>query len=245
MCEVIFGIHPIQALLEKDHKRLQKIFISKGNTNRFNLLIDKLKKYDNVSINFTTRQWLDKKVGRVVHQGIIAFIKSNPLPREEDLPQMLLKITKPFLLILDNITDPHNLGACLRSANIAGVHIVIIPKNRCAPLNATAKKVACGAAESTPLIQVTNLVRTMQLLKKHNIWILGADISVNNILYKSKINGAVALVVGNESKGMRRLTIDQCDELISIPNFGNINSLNVSAATAVCLFEIVRQNNFE
>ena len=146
-----------------------------------------------------------------------------------------------LLLVLDGITDPHNLGACLRSADAAGVHAVIVPKDRSAQLNATAKKVACGAAESVPLIRVTNLARTMRMLQEENIWIVGTAGEADHTLYQSKMTGRLALVMGAEGEGMRRLTREHCDELISIPMAGSVSSLNVSVATGICLFEAVRQ----
>lgn len=147
------------------------------------------------------------------------------------------------MLILDGVTDPHNLGACLRSADAAGVHAIIVPKDRSAQLNATAKKVACGAAENVPLIRVTNLARTMRLLQEANVWIVGTAGEATHTLFQSKFNGPIALVMGAEGEGMRRLTREHCDELISIPMAGTVSSLNVSVATGVCLFEIVRQRS--
>lgn len=143
-------------------------------------------------------------------------------------------------MILDGVTDPHNTGACLRSADAAGVHAVIVPKDRSAQLNATAKSIR-GAAESVPLIRVTNLARTMRMLQEENIWIVGTAGEADHTLYQSKMTGRLALVMGAEGEGMRRLTREHCDELISIPMAGSVSSLNVSVATGICLFEAVRQ----
>lgn len=161
--------------------------------------------------------------------------------QENDLPDLIAALDNPFFLILDGVTDPHNLGACLRSADAAGVHAVIVPKDRSAQLNATAKKVACGAAENVPLIRVTNLARTMRMLQEENIWIVGTAGEADHTLYQSKMTGRLALVMGAEGEGMRRLTREHCDELISIPMAGSVSSLNVSVATGICLFEAVRQ----
>jgi 23S rRNA (guanosine2251-2'-O)-methyltransferase len=150
-------------------------------------------------------------------------------------------VATPFLLVLDGVTDPHNLGACLRSADAAGVHAVIVPRDRSAQLNATAKKVACGAAENVPLIRVTNLARTLRLLQEMNVWVVGTAGEADHTLYQSKMTGPMALVMGAEGEGMRRLTREHCDELISIPMAGTVSSLNVSVATGICLFEAVRQ----
>ena len=140
------------------------------------------------------------------------------------------------------MTDPHNLGACLRTADAAGVDAVIVPKDKSAQLTSTARKVACGAAETVPLIRVTNLARTMrELQENHNVWIVGTAGEADASIYEAKLTGAIALVMGAEGDGMRRLTREHCDQLISIPMAGSVSSLNVSVATGVCLFEIVRQ----
>ncbi len=162
-----------------------------------------------------------------MHQGIIARVKPGRQYQENDLPDLIALHDRPFLLILDGVTDPHNLGACLRSADAAGVHAVIVPKDRSAQLNATAKKVACGAAESVPLIRVTNLARTMRMLQEENIWIVGTAGEADHTLYQSKMPGRMALVMGAEGEGMRRLTREHCDELISIPMAGSVSSLRM------------------
>jgi 23S rRNA (guanosine2251-2'-O)-methyltransferase len=147
----------------------------------------------------------------------------------------------PFLLVLDCIQDPHNLGACLRTANAAGVHAVIAPKDRSVGLTDVVKRVACGAAEKTPFIVVTNLSRMLKELQKRGVWIVGTQLAGNRNLFESKLTGPLALVVGSEGEGIRRLTAETCDELISIPMSGTVESLNVSVAAGVCLFEAFRQ----
>lgn len=189
------------------------------------------------------RQWLDDKVEGAVHQGIIARVREGRQYQENDLPALLESVDTPFLLVLDGVTDPHNLGACLRSADAAGVHAVIVPRDRSAQLNATAKKVACGAAENVPLIRVTNLARTLRLLQEMNVWVVGTAGEADHTLFQSKMTGPMALVMGAEGEGMRRLTREHCDELISIPMAGTVSSLNVSVATGICLFEAVRQRS--
>ena len=177
-----------------------------------------------------------------MHQGIIA--RTHPLKElnENDLDHILQQQSSPLLVVLDGITDPHNLGACLRTADAAGVSAVIVPKDKSAQLNSTARKVACGAAENVPLIRVTNLSRTLrELQQQHNIWVIGTAGEATETLYQTKLTGPLALVMGAEGEGMRRLTREHCDQLISIPMAGTVSSLNVSVATGVCLFEIVRQ----
>ena len=228
MSEMIYGIHAVQALLERAPERFQEVFILKGREDKRLLpLIHALESQGVV----------------IQHQGIIARVKPGRQYQENDLPDLIASLDQPFLLILDGVTDPHNLGACLRSADAAGVHAVIVPKDRSAQLNATAKKVACGAAESVPLIRVTNLARTMRMLQEENIWIVGTAGEADHTLYQSKMTGRLALVMGAEGEGMRRLTREHCDELISIPMAGSVSSLNVSVATGICLFEAVRQRS--
>ena len=160
---------------------------------------------------------------------------------EADLDAVLNKQSEPFLLVLDGVTDPHNIGACLRTADAAGVHAVIVPKDKSAGLTATARKVACGAAESVPLIQVTNLSRTLKHLQDKGVWVIGTAGEAEQLIYQVDLKGPTALVMGAEGKGMRRLTREHCDQLVKLPMAGAVSSLNVSVATGVCLYEIVRQ----
>jgi len=243
MSEIIYGIHAVQALLENAPQRFQEVFILKGREDKRLMPLIKALEAQGVVIQVANRQWLDDKAEGAVHQGIIARVQPGRQYQENDLPDLLAQHERPFLLILDGVTDPHNLGACLRSADAAGVHAIIVPKDRSAQLNATAKKVASGAAENVPLIRVTNLARTMRLLQEANVWIVGTAGEATHTLYQSKFNGPIALVMGAEGEGMRRLTREHCDELISIPMAGTVSSLNVSVATGVCLFEIVRQRS--
>ncbi|GLR08084.1 23S rRNA (guanosine(2251)-2'-O)-methyltransferase RlmB [Mixta theicola] len=241
MSEVIFGIHAVQALLERDPQRFQQVWILKGRDDRrLQPLISALEA-QGIMVQVATRQWLDSKTEGAVHQGIVAQVKPGRQYQEGDLPDLLASIESPLLLILDGVTDPHNLGACLRSADAAGVHAVIVPKDRSAQLNATAKKVACGAAENVPLIRVTNLARTMRLLQEYHVWIIGTAGEATHEIWESKMAGPLALVMGAEGEGMRRLTREHCDDLIKLPMAGSVSSLNVSVATGICLFEAVRQ----
>ncbi|GAA3586669.1 23S rRNA (guanosine(2251)-2'-O)-methyltransferase RlmB [Gibbsiella greigii] len=243
MSEIIYGIHAVKALLERDPQRFLEVFILKGRDDRrLQPLIAELEA-TGIVIQVANRQWLDEKVEGAVHQGIVARVREGRQYQENDLPALLESTATPFLLVLDGVTDPHNLGACLRSADAAGVHAVIVPRDRSAQLNSTAKKVACGAAESVPLIRVTNLARTLRLLKEMNVWVVGTAGEADHTLYQSKMTGPMALVMGAEGEGMRRLTREHCDELISIPMAGSVSSLNVSVATGICLFEAVRQRS--
>lgn len=241
MSEQIYGIHAVSAFLANAPERLIEVFVLKGREDkRLQPLLNELQRLG-ITISQVNRQTLDNKAQGEVHQGIIARVIPAKELNEQDLDRLLEQHSAPFLLILDGVTDPHNLGACLRTADAAGVHAVIVPKDKSAQLNATARKVASGAAETVPLIRVTNLARTMRELQERNVWIVGTAGEASHSLYQSKLTGALALVMGAEGDGMRRLTREHCDQLISIPMAGSVSSLNVSVATGVCLFEIVRQ----
>ncbi|WMQ74480.1 MAG: 23S rRNA (guanosine-2'-O-)-methyltransferase RlmB [Sodalis sp.] len=241
MSEIIYGIHAVQALLKRDPQRFLYVYLLKGRDDRrLRPLVQQLEQAG-IVIQMASRQWLNEKAEGAAHQGIVASVQAGQQFQENDLPALLAQQAAPLLLVLDGVTDPHNLGACLRCADAAGVHAVIVLRDRSAPLNATAKKVASGAAESVPLIRVTNLARTLRLLQEHNVWIVGTSGEADQHLYQSKLTGPLALVMGAEGEGMRRLTREYCDELISIPMAGEVSSLNVSVAAGVCLFEAVRQ----
>lgn len=184
-----------------------------------------------------------KQQGQPAHQGIAARCRVRDLLQDETCLEKHLDSLPhaPLLLVLDGVTDPHNLGACLRSADAAGVDAVIMPKDRSAPVNMTVRKVACGAAETLMLVGVTNLARTLKALKARGIWLAGAAGEANSSLYELDLRDPTALVMGAEGGGLRRLTREQCDHLVSLPMAGAVSSLNVSVATGICLFEAVRQ----
>ena len=196
------------------------------------------------------RQDLDDMVkGR--HQGVVAETLDDPIHgevlqsnlwQEADLLRMVVEKDGPVLiLVLDGVTDPHNLGACMRSADAAGVDAVVVPKDKSADLTPTARKVACGAAEVIPFVRVTNIARTLAALKERNVWIFGAAGEAEKSIYDNDLTGPMALVMGAEGAGLRRLTREHCDFLVKLPMSGSVSSLNVSVATGVCLFEVVRQ----
>ncbi|AGQ39254.1 TPA: 23S rRNA (guanosine(2251)-2'-O)-methyltransferase RlmB [Mannheimia haemolytica] len=242
MSEQIYGIHAVKAFWDNAPERLIEVLVLKGREDkRLMPLLNELQRLG-VAIQQVNRQTLDNKSQGEVHQGIIARVVPQKELNEHDLEAILSQKKNPLLLILDGVTDPHNLGACLRTADAAGVDAVIVPKDKSAQLTPTARKVACGAAEVMPLIRVTNLARTMRdLQERHNVWIVGTAGEAESGIYEAKLTGSIALVMGAEGDGMRRLTREHCDQLISIPMAGSVSSLNVSVATGVCLFEIVRQ----
>lgn len=250
MTDVIYGIHAVEAMIERAPERIVAVYMLKGRDDKRLMTLVRQIEQLGINIKIANRAWLDEQSDNGVHQGIIAQVKPSRQYQENDLPILIEQCIdladkpqqKPLILILDGVTDPHNLGACIRTADAAGVDLIIVPKDRSAPLNAIAKKVASGAAETVPVIRVTNLARTMRMLKEdYQIWIVGTSGDANQTLYQSHFKGGIALVMGAEGEGMRRLTKEHCDELVSIPMAGMVSSLNVSVATGVCLFEIVRQ----
>jgi len=240
--ELIYGMHAVDALLETQPERVIEIYTLKGRDDaRLTDITNKAQEWG-ISVQQMQRKTLDEKSDGEQHQGVIARIKIAKVLTDNDLYSLLETLDKPpFLLILDGVTDPHNLGACLRSADAAGVHAVIIPKDNSATLTPVVRKVACGAAESVPLIHVTNLARTMRALQEKGIWIYGTAGEATQNIYDCKLEGGMALAMGAEGKGLRRLTREHCDELIKLPMAGAVSSLNVSVATGICLFEVVRQ----
>ena len=236
----IFGFHAILARLRSDPASLQEILLDEDRKDgRAKDLVNTAEKAG-AKLMRVSRQRLDGFYGGGRHQGVVAMVEESG--EREGLEDLLdgLKVP-PLLLVLDGVTDPHNLGAALRVADAAGAHAVIAPKDRAAGINATVSKVASGAAESIPYYMVTNLARTLNELKERSIWIVGADERADKTLYQAKLPESIAWVLGAEGEGMRRLTRETCDELVHIPMLGSVASLNVSVASGVCLFESVRR----
>ena len=244
----IFGIHAVVALLSQQPESVQSLCLVKGTLNPRLLALEEKAKKNHIRIRYETTQALDAQTNGAAHQGVVAMIENGVQLKtltnysENMLPEFLESLKDaPFLLILDTVQDPHNLGACLRSANAAGVHAVIAPKDKSVGLTPAAIKVACGAAEFTPFFQVTNLARTLELFKEKGIWLFGAAGEAGATIYQQDFRGSIAIVLGNEESGLRRLTRDHCDHLFKIPMRGHVESLNVSVAAGVCLFEAQRQ----
>ena len=241
--QFIYGVHAVFALLNNPRRVVNKLFVSQDRIDkRLQELLDKAEQ-SQILIEKLNPQKMNQRFPDVVHQGVVASATSLPDYGESDLASLLESCTKPALvLILDGVTDPHNLGACLRSADATGVDFVIIPKDKSASITPVVSKVACGAAESVPLVRVTNLVRAMEILKGQGVWIYGAAGEATASLYQMDCSsGAIAIAMGAEGEGLRRLTREHCDGLFSLPMAGSVDSLNVSVATGVSLYEIVRQ----
>jgi len=239
---LITGIHAVESVLKNDPDNITQVWIAENKRNlRVKELINHAQKRGLIAHRSDMAQ-LDKLAKTHQHQGVVAEYNAPASYNENDLLDLLENIeSTPLLLVLDGVTDPHNLGACLRTAEGAGVHAVIAPKDNAVGLTPAARKVASGAAETVPFVQVTNLVRTMEKIKKMGIWFIGTSDKASGDLYTQNFKAPTAIVMGAEGKGLRRLTEEHCDELISIPMAGQVSSLNVSVATGVCLYEVVRQ----
>lgn len=238
----VYGLHAVTASINNQSREIKKLFINKERLDqRMQATLD-IASQRGIAIEKLDSKQMDQRFADYHHQGIVASVLPLPKYHESDLPTLLENSDKPLLiLILDGITDPHNLGACLRSADATAVDFVIIPKDKSAGITPVVSKVACGAAENMPVVQVTNLVRSIELLKEHAVWIYGAAGEANQSLYQMDCGGNIAIVMGAEGRGLRRLTRDHCDALFSLPMLGSVDSLNVSVATGVSLYEVVRQ----
>lgn len=240
----IFGYHSVISVLMHTPKHVICIYLQLKKHDEHSQEILKVAQANNIPVEHLSRDRLSEMVYHANHQGVVATVSRASEYTEDDLEIILDKTaTPPLLLILDGVQDPHNLGACLRTASAAGVHAVIAPKDRACGLTPTVYKAASGAAEIIPFIQVTNLARTMRTLKDLNIWIYGASEEGAQDIYHVDFKGPVAFVLGAEGEGLRRLTREHCDFIIKIPMMGVVPNLNVSVATGVCLFEAVRQRS--
>ena len=242
---LLYGLHAVQAYLDKTPEGVLEVFLLKSRDDeRLNKLIQSLRPLG-VTLQWRERAQLDELAGDSHHQGVVARVREQAPGDENDLMGFLDALSvPPFLLLLDNITDPHNLGACLRSADAAGVHAVITPRDKSASITPVVRKVAVGAAETLPFFQVTNLARTMEALRDRGIWLIGTALEPSaKPLYELDLKGALGVVMGAEGSGLRRLTRENCDLLTYIPMAGSVESLNVSVATGVTLFEALRQRN--
>ena len=241
--EWVWGIHAVGELLRQRAPQVLKLVVLAGRSDERVNELRALALAAGLNVEEADRKQLDR-LAEGNHQGALALCDVNYGVRsEKQLVAALDELSEraPLILVLDGITDPHNFGACLRSADAAGVDAVIVPKDKSAPLNATVRKVACGAAETVPVYAVTNLARALEALKQRGIWLAGLAGEATVSLRQQALTGPLALVMGSEGEGLRRLTREACDYLISIPMAGSVSSLNVSVATGVTLFEAVRQ----
>jgi len=238
----VYGLHAVKQIFTNDISRIIEIWVQQDRQDIVLSSLIQQAQQQGLRLQWVTKKTLDKLTQNSHHQGIVIRYKASQFAQDLQLEDYIASLTTlPFLLILDQVQDPHNLGACLRSADAAGVHAVITPKDRACSLTPTVCKVASGAADTVPLFQVTNLVNTLNWLKKQGIWLIGTAGESQQSLFDTSLTGAIALILGAEGKGLRRLTRETCDSLIAIPMLGKVESLNVSVATGVCLYEALRQ----
>ncbi|TCT02739.1 23S rRNA (guanosine(2251)-2'-O)-methyltransferase RlmB [Paralcaligenes ureilyticus] len=241
--QVLAGFHAVVARLRHAPASIKELYVEASRRDkRMQTFIDQAQAAQ-VRVHPVSTERLDGLARGIKHQGVVALAEAEKLAVDVDevLDGLEDKGQPALLLILDGVTDPHNLGACLRTADAAGVHAVIAPRDRAVGLNSTVTRVACGAAEIVPYIMVTNLARTMRQLKERNVWLVGTDDQASGDLYQVDARRSMAWVLGAEGEGMRRLTGETCDQRVAIPMLGSVESLNVSVASAVCLYESVRQ----
>lgn len=238
----VAGIHSVRAALKHGADGVREIWLERSRRDRRLGELAELAKAAGVRIRQMDRDALDGVAEGASHQGAVAWVSVPSAGSERDLMHLLDALeAPPFLLLLDEIQDPHNLGACLRTAEAAGAQAVIAPKDNAVGLTPVVCKVASGAAETLPYVQVTNLARTMDALKERGIWLIGAAGEADQMLFATDLTGPLGLVMGSEGTGLRRLTRARCDSLAKLPMCGKIESLNVSVAAGICLFEALRQ----
>jgi 23S rRNA (guanosine2251-2'-O)-methyltransferase len=239
--ETIYGVHAVRLMLQRNPERVRSLRLAAGRDDAPVRAIEELARHHNLPVERSDAHALQRLLGDVAHQGVAADITPLPPWSEDALLAAMETVSAPLLLALDGVQDPHNLGACLRSADACGALAVIVPRDRAAQLTPTVRKVAAGAAETTPVVVVTNLVRTLKLLKQAGVWVVGADAAAPQTAQATDLKGGVVLVLGAEGSGLRRLTRENCDFLVRLPQLGAVESLNVSVAAGMLLYEALRQ----
>lgn len=240
--QLLYGWHAVEALLQRSPERILELWLREDRADRRGEALRRLADVAQLRIQAASTAQLDKLAGEVAHQGVVAHVRPQAAWDESQLLDLIEGLSRPpLLLVLDGITDPHNLGACLRSAEAAGVTAVVVPKDRAAGITPTVRRASSGAADRVAFFAVTNLARTLKALKESGVWLVGLAGESAQDLYKLDLKGPLAIVMGSEGEGMRRLTGEVCDFLAKIPMRGGVESLNVSVATGVALFEALRQ----
>ncbi len=243
MTERIYGLHAVRAVLARDPARITQLTLAERRGDRRIAEIEALARTAGVAVRKVDAQALSKLAGEGAHQGVVAEVHPMKAWTEDDLFDALRDVPAPLVLALDGVQDPHNLGACLRTADACGALAVVVPKDRASQVNATVRKVAAGAAETTPVVAVTNLSRTLKLLKDAGLWVVGAAGEAEQLASDADLKGPLVLVMGAEGSGLRELTRKNCDFLIRLPQLGAVESLNVSVATGMLLYEATRQRS--
>ena len=241
--QTIYGVHAVRVMLARHPQRVKCVYLAEHRDDPRVREIGELARRGSVRLLRVDPANLRQKLGEVAHQGVAADVEPLAPWSENDLLEALQTAQNPLLLALDGVQDPHNLGACLRTADACGVLAVIIPRDRAAQLTPTVRKVAVGAAETTPVVVVTNLVRTLRLLKEAGLWIVGADADAPRPAHEIDLRGGIVIVLGSEGAGLRQLTRQTCDFMARLPQLGAVESLNVSVAAGMMLYEAVRQRS--
>lgn len=243
--QTIYGLHALRVMLQRQPERVLAVRMAERRDDPRAREIEELARLQRIPVQRVDAQALKQKLGDVAHQGVVADIRPLPPWTEDDLltaVQAAAQVAQaPLILALDGVQDPHNLGACLRSADACGALAVVVPRDRAAHVTPVVRKVAAGAAEATPVVAVTNLVRTLKLLKGAGLWVVGADADGPKRVHEVDLKGGVVLVLGAEGAGLRQLTRQTCDWMVRLPQFGTVESLNVSVAAGMLLYETVRQ----
>jgi 23S rRNA (guanosine2251-2'-O)-methyltransferase len=241
----VFGIHAVRSLLQRAPQRVRRLLVDARRDDPRIREVLQLALSAGIKADRADVKAIVGRVGDVAHQGVLADVEPLAAWQEADLLEALTGARDPLVLLLDGVQDPHNLGACLRTADACGAVAVVVPKDRAAGMNATVRKVAAGAAETTPLVSITNLARCMKLLKEAGLWIAGADMAGEKLAWQADLGGPLALVMGSEGEGLRDLTRRNCDFLVRLPQAGSVESLNVSVACGMLLYEAVKQRDLK
>jgi 23S rRNA (guanosine2251-2'-O)-methyltransferase len=240
---LVFGLHALRTLLARSGGRVRRMFVDARRDDARMREILKLAEAAGIKPERVDAKALAARLGDVAHQGVMAEVDPLAPWHEDELVEALTAAKNPLVLVLDGVQDPHNLGACLRTADACGALAVVVPKDRAAGMSATVRKVAAGAAEILPLVTVTNLARALKLMKDAGQWVVGADMSGTKLPWEADLAGSVSLVMGGEGDGLRELTRKNCDFMIRLPQLGAVESMNVSVATGMLLYEAMRQRS--
>ncbi|MFQ5935485.1 MAG: 23S rRNA (guanosine(2251)-2'-O)-methyltransferase RlmB [Acidiferrobacterales bacterium] len=240
--DLICGLHAVLTALQRHPEQVDSIWLNEERDDKRSTEIVRAARAAGVKLRRVPLARLTRLMGTAHHQGVVGRLCATPLLEEHDLAALLGRLQQtPLLLVLDGVQDPRNLGACLRCADGAGAHGVVLPRDRSTSLTASVYQAASGAASSVPVFQVKNLARTLEQLKDAGIWLIGASQDAQTELFQADLSGPLAVIMGGEDKGLRRLTRERCDALVRIPMHGSVSSLNVSVAAAIALYEVVRQ----
>lgn len=240
---MVYGLHAVRGLLQRDPARVQKLLIDVRRDDPRMREVQQLAAAAAVRTERVEVRQLAGRVGEVAHQGVVAEVLPLAAWSDNDLVEAIAARPASLVLVLDSVQDPHNLGACLRTADACGALAVVVPRDRAASVNPTVRKVAAGAAETTPVVTVTNLARSLKLMKDAGLWVVGADMAGEKLAWEADLKGPLALVLGGEGEGLRELTRRNCDFLVRLPQVGAVESLNVSVACGMLLHEAVRQRS--